>query len=482
MRIPHSIALLVFLWSCCTEGALDLVKKSNPAVVGATTYRRARNPVAHDRAKRNSRPLGKRQNVVSVPLENDLTLYYINITLGTPAQDFLLHIDTGSSDLWVNTASSSLCQQYSRACAQAGVYSSADSSTYSFVNNDFNVTYADGSAATGPYVTDVLTVGGTTLDSFQFGIGTTSSAAEGILGIGYTSNEGAVQTSTNLIYPNLPKALEDAGAINSNAYSLWLNDLDASQGTILFGGVDTDKFSDTLQTLPVIPTYGYYSQFFVALTGVGVDGNANSLVSNEAIPVLLDSGTSLTYLPNSIVSALFDHYGTQYDEREGFAIVPCSLAGDSGSVEFTFSGLTISVSLSELVLDISSNPNSPNCAFGIAPGGSSLSILGDTFLRSAYVVYDLSNNEISMGQTVFNSTSSNIEEIQSGSNGVPSATAVASAVTDIPGATVTGAVGNAGPTNFDISGSGNAAAPVRTAAPIWKYGSGVAAAGALAFL
>ena len=31
--------------------------------------------------------------------------------------------------------------------------------------------------------------------------------------------------------------------INTVAYSLWLNDLDASTGSILFGGIDTEKYT-----------------------------------------------------------------------------------------------------------------------------------------------------------------------------------------------------------------------------------------------
>jgi hypothetical protein len=62
-------------------------------------------------------------------------------------------------------------------------------------------------------------------------------------------------------------------------------------------------------------------------------------------------------------------------------------------------------------------------------------ILGDSFLRSAYVVYDLENNEIAIGQTVFNATSSNIKVIPPGT-GLPG---VSSAATQIaPTTTATG--------------------------------------------
>ena len=59
-------------------------------------------------------------------------------------------------------------------------------------------------------------------------------------------------------------------------------------------------------------------------------------------------------------------------------------------------------------------------------------VLGDTFLRSAYVVYHLGNDQISLAPTVFNATGSDIREINNGTDGVPDATLV-------PGAIETGA-------------------------------------------
>lgn len=57
---------------------------------------------------------------------------------------------------------------------------------------------------------------------------------------------------------------------------------------------------------------------------------------------------------------------------------------------------------------------------------------GDTFLRSAYVVYDLDNEEISLANTLFNVTESKILEIGTGKNSVPDATGALSAVTVAP--------------------------------------------------
>ncbi|KAJ5180349.1 hypothetical protein N7492_003559 [Penicillium capsulatum] len=407
-------------------------------------------PVARDQVRR------KRDNTVAQGLDNTVrgmrsdaprlcftdwvsqeALYYCNITLGTPEQSLRLVIDTGSSDLWCNSASSNLCSQEGGYCSLSGTYSANSSSTYSFVSSDFNITYADESGAVGDYVTDTLKIGDATLKDFQFGVGYLSSSTEGVLGIGYTANEVQVGRNGQSAYPNLPKAMVKSGLIKSNAYSLWLNDLDASQGSILFGGVNSEKYHGTLETLPVQQVNGEYSAFYIALTAVAlVTSSKTKKYTSDSLPaaVLLDSGSSLTYLPNAIVKDIYDDLDVLYIESSGVGYVPCSLAEKNTNLSYTFSSPTIHVPLRELVLDNGDmyfRNGDRACVFGIVPAGGSSSVLGDTFLRSAYVVYDLANNEISLANTNFNATEDNILEIGTGDDAVPGATTVANPVTSV---------------------------------------------------
>jgi hypothetical protein len=418
---------------------------------------------------------------VQQDLDNLELLYFANATLGTPPQNLRLHIDTGSSDLWVNAQNSRLCSSRQETCQQAGTYSANDSSTYDYVNSVFNISYVDGSGASGDYATDDFRIGGTTVKDFQFGIGYDSTSPEGILGIGYTVNEVQVNRAGLDAYPNLPAKLLEDKTINTNAYSLWLNDLDASMGSILFGGVDTDKFMGTLEKLPIIPEQGVYAEFIVALTGLGQNGNEGSIFKNETVAVLLDSGSSLMYLPDTVANALYNSFQAQYDSSQGAAFVDCALGDQQGSLEFSFSSAVISVPLNELVITAGEQRGEPVCILGIGPSGGSISVLGDTFLRSAYVVYDLSNNEIALAQTKFNATSSSIKEIQAGDDGVPSATIVQNAVSSI--ANIGAGGGRIGGPSINPSAMGPlrtsssaAAYPAATAYP-W-HAAGAAAAGA----
>ncbi|OTA98934.1 hypothetical protein M426DRAFT_68797 [Hypoxylon sp. CI-4A] len=431
---------------------------SQPKVVSLATKRNTiSNPVKRDRLRR--------RDTIKAGLDNEETLYFVNGTLGTPAQSLRLHLDTGSSDLWVNTDSSTLCSQSSNPCSYAGTYDANSSSTYEFVGSWFNISYVDGSGASGDYVTDTLTIGNTTLDSFQFGVGYSSSSEQGILGIGYAVNEVQVGRAGKESYENLPMKMKSAGQIQRNAYSLWLNDLDANTGSILFGGVDTAQYTGDLQTLPVQANAGVYSEFLITLTSLTL-GNM-TIADNQALAVLLDSGSSLTYLPDDMVESIYDAVSAQYDSSEGAAYVPCSLADETATLDFVFSGPKISVDMNELVLDLITTsgrrPTFSNgvtaCLFGISPAGSGTNVLGDTFLRSAYVVYDLDNNEISLAQTNFNTTESNIEEIPSGT-GIPNATAVSNSVEATEGVSKTTGNGNAGLGDSDSSdGATTAASP-----------------------
>lgn len=412
--------------------------------------------------------LRKRASTVQVTLDNEATLYFANVTLGTPGQPLRLDIDTGSSDLWANSANSDLCQQYATECSQSGTYSANSSSSYTFVNSEFAIKYADGSYAIGDYGKDTLDLGGTTVTGVQFGIGYNSTSSQGILGVGYEANEASIST-TGKTYANVPQLLVSQGKTATAAYSLWLNDLDANTGSILFGGVDSDKYHGDLSTVPIIKESGAYREFVIGLSSLSV--GSQSLFSNSPIPVLLDSGSSLSYLPTQYAQALFKILSATWDSSSGAAVVSCNLASSSTTVDFSFSGINITVPMNELVVIDGYRRGQAVCILGISDAEGSTSVLGDTFLRSAYVVYDLSNNQISLASTNFNSTTSNVQEISTGSSGIPGASLVANAVSTL--AVATGGARNGGQPSVTAIGSSAWATP--TAMPMGKVLAAAAA-------
>lgn len=130
---------------------------------------------------------------------------------------------------------------------------------------------------------------------------------------------------------------------------------------------------------------------------------------------------------------VFEELGAEVSEELGAVVVPCALANKNGTLNYGFGGTggpTIAVAVSQLVLPLSlpdgRTPTYSNgeaaCQLGIQAAGDLPVLFGDTFLRSAYVVYDLDNNRIALAQTDFNSTESNVVAFESGGAAIPSAT------------------------------------------------------------
>lgn len=471
-------SLVALAATAATAINLAAPRSPTPKVVSFDIAKRnIPDPLAQDRAR-----FRKRANVVDATLDNELTLYYANISLGTPAQNIQVSLDTGSSDLWVNSASSQLCSSQQGAC-QGGTYDMSSSSTSKVVNQDFNISYVDGSGAQGDYVTDVLGFADVTLDNFQFGVGLDSASSMGVLGISYEIIEVQVNRAGGRAYPNLPQALLNAGHINTKAYSLWLNDLDANTGSILFGGVNTAKYEGDLVTVPVLGDQGVFYELAVALSGVSLGGKSMAGSNDLPIAAVLDSGTSLIYLPDDIVQNIYNEINVVLEQGTAYAY--CEDASADRNLTFTFSGQTINVPMNELYISVGTSTTGQPltfqngkeaCIFGVAPSGGSTPLLGDTFLRSAYVVYDLQNNEISLAQTHFNSTGDNIQEIVNGTDPVPGAVAASTTITSVINVATDGArLGGASATG-SLGGLPSGAA----AANGWSM-LGVGAAG-LAFL
>ena len=339
------------------------------------------------------------------------------------------------------------------------------SSTYKLSDEGaFQIEYGDNTGANGDYITDTMSIGGATITALEMGLAYNASSATGVMGIGYDINEASDDSQGQVnpfVYPSIIDTMVSQGLINTKAYSLYLDDLEASTGSIIFGGYDTDKYHGTLYQLPIVQEgaqngSNLYVEFGVTQTGLSITNQSGitTTITNStySTPAILDSGTALAYLPGDltadIVSAL---NGLDDTANSGNIYVDCGLLKDT-SMTFNFgfggssgsSGVTIKVPVSELVfkltgmfaVDPDTLPKLPYtaCALGIQSGDPGPYILGDVFLRSAYVVYDLKNNVIGIAQTNFGSTTSNVIEFQSSATSIPTQTGVATgAVVDPTG-------------------------------------------------
>ncbi|KAK8016174.1 acid protease [Apiospora rasikravindrae] len=411
------------------------------------------------------RGLGSYSQVIA----NNITAkcYYAEVAIGTPPQHVTLIVDTGSSDTWVVDKSADGCE--GDLCLT--LYDSHASSTVKMLDDTlFNITYQDGTRATGNMINDTLRIGGATIKSLEMGLTTTvTNPISGILGLGPRAGEASPGD-----YPNIMDLFYDQGLIGTKAFSLYLNTLQSPSGTVLFGGVDKSKYTGELMAVPLGPTAATqkYSYYYVALDSLSMtfdNGTTSPAFTYITTPVLLDSGATLTYLPNSTVQRLYqaldfpvEGSASRGGADDDLAWVDCGILDDAEHKAWTFDfrlggpdGPLIRVPLHQMVIDLRpyvSEHGANMCLFGIVPSPSAnnddsdIYVLGDTFLRSAYVVFDLTNNQVALAQAKPNATAaadgSDIVEFGQDATAIPGVSGAASGITATQ--TATGLPGGAG--------------------------------------
>jgi len=397
-------------------------------------------------------------------LANNITggAYFIDAVIGTPGQHVSMVLDTGSSDAWVVAAKADLCrspqlqQHYQQTCY--GTYNPAQSSSYKLLSqNTFDILYLDGGGAAGDFITDDFTIAGTTIESLQVGYAKQTSRGTGILGIGFNSSVSSKQP-----YPNIIDQLQTQGKIATKAYSLYLNDRRTDTGSILFGGIDKGKFIGPLSVIPILKetSTAIPRSFEVEFNSMTLDSSNGTVdvsvpKSNKPFPAVLDSGSTLSYIPDEMAKKIFAELGAFTDKvATQLTLVDCDyLASEPNlTLSFTFGdgAAKIAVPVWEMVLDLLAGyealipkevPFKRACVLGLQSTAGfeedrvaniDFALLGETFLRSAYVVYDLTHHQIGMAQANLNSTDVDIVEFKVEDTSIPTVTGVAAQQTTNP--------------------------------------------------
>ncbi|KAK3393192.1 aspartic peptidase domain-containing protein [Podospora didyma] len=354
-----------------------------------------------------------RRGVESTLFNVSTTSYLIQLAIGTPGQSVKVAIDTGSDELWVdpNCRDRTLELDQMQECSSDGTYTpkTSSSSNQNVTTAETNTIHYGKGAVKIVYFRDNIALsdtgsaaGGSSVTNAQFGVASASTELnEGILGLGF--GRGA-----NLNYSNFIDELADQQVTNSRAFSVALGSADASNGgVIIFGGVDTKKFTGKLQSNPLLPPqftgdiHRYYVQMNSTQLRDGTTGStktySNGNPNNKPIAVVLDSGSSLSYLPLTMLTAMAADFDGVVDVKDGIVVVPCSNRSLNSTLVFNFGSGTISVPARDFVVPV----DSENCILGAGPSDPSsglTALLGDTFMRSAYVVFDQTTKTISLAQ------------------------------------------------------------------------------------
>ncbi|KAJ5584462.1 uncharacterized protein N7459_004262 [Penicillium hispanicum] len=312
--------------------------------------------------------------------------YFSEITIGSPPQTFKVVLDTGSSNLWVPSSECS-----SIACFLHSKYDSSSSSTYKKNGTEFSIQYGSGSLS-GFVSQDTLRIGDLKVEKQDFaeatnepGLAFAFGRFDGILGLGYDT------ISVNKMVPPFYNMINQ-GLLDEPVFAFYLGNTnkegDESEAT--FGGVDKSHYTGELTKIP-LRRKAYWEVDFDA---IALGDNVAEL---ENTGVILDTGTSLIALPSTMAELLNKEIGA----TKGFTgqySVECDKVDSLPDLTFTLSGHNFTIGPHDYVLEVQGSCISSFMGMDFPEPVGPLAILGDSFLRKWYSVYDLGNNAVGLAK------------------------------------------------------------------------------------
>lgn len=348
-------------------------------------------------------------------------VYTTPITIG--GKEFTVVLDTGSSDTWV-VGENFTCQRGTppsrRACRFGDTYT--NSPTFTPIDNqNFEISYSDGEYLNGLFGTEKVTLAGVTVNHQQVAVVETANwqgdgISSGIVGLSFPANTRAFtgydysqdSAANQVAYSPLFTSMYDQGSVPP-LFSLAL-DRDGT-GTLAIGGTPDIDYVPVFASSPfqLLTTSGAASGMtqytFYSITTGGFEynsaqsnwdlGNWLTYFGNPNDPtqvqVLIDSGTTVNYLPIAITEAvnkLFDPPAV-FNQQVGYYKVDCDAKAPQFGVKI--GPETFYINPKDLVVKLSAQ----TCISGItASGVGGNSILGHAFLKNVLAIFDVGASEM----------------------------------------------------------------------------------------
>ncbi|CAJ0582491.1 unnamed protein product, partial [Mesorhabditis spiculigera] len=343
----------------------------------------------HKEALRANHPV--LANLPQTVLDYDDFEYVGNVTIGTPQQNFVAVLDTGSSNFWVPATN---CDS---SCSGKSKYDSGKSSTFVKNGKSWSIQYGSGDAR-GTLAQDTMTFGGIgenqlAIPKTVFGMATHISddfaqdPTDGILGLAFQS------LAVDNVVPPLQNAYSQ-GILDQPLFSVYLMHRGATEGQaggiFTYGAIDSTN-CDASVTWEKLTSATYW-QFRVTKFQVG------SYSQTKNYDVISDTGTSLLAGPSSVIAAMAKAIGATYDDWDGIYTLPCN--SNLADLQITIGGNVYSLGKVNMLLD---SGDGQTCYWGAFPfdmGGFGPSwILGDPFIRQYCNVYDFGQNRIGFAKS-----------------------------------------------------------------------------------
>lgn len=304
--------------------------------------------------------------------------YFIKVQLGSKGKEVYMLVDSASGTSWVMGPD---CKSMS--CELHDSFGSSDSDTFEGSSDDFNISYGTGKVK-GKLARDTISVAGVSF-KFQLGIATEASddfqhyAFDGILGL--SLGKGKTE--------NFLDVMSEDGDLDKNIFSVALSR--ASDGTddgeILFGSIDPDRHEGKITYTDIV---GGSDVWAIELEEMAYDGKKAGV---GGIKTYIDTGSTFIYGPQDVAEKIHSVIPDATSSDGGLSFkVPCDSEKD---LTFTFSGASYKLSPKDWISPPNSKGECTSNIYGHDVASGAL-LLGATFVKNVYVVFDKDEKRIGM--------------------------------------------------------------------------------------
>ncbi|TCD62014.1 hypothetical protein EIP91_007609 [Steccherinum ochraceum] len=381
-------------WPSCRLTIVAWTLSALPVILGARFSLTQRDEPPHSTRLNFTNPADPFSFGVE-DLDGDGLIFYF-VTVKVDGQDFVVSLDTGSSDLWL------------------------DASNITFSNNVVStnqsgaVPYGDGTAAVGPILLSDIAFGEFVIEKQAFisapGSNATLEGRQGLLGVG--------PPSSSIVGGQLANTTFDGAPLLSNLFNLYPNESNfitfllnrtdlgvTGGGSFTVGELDSDFAAVANATkLPVLGQTGFWLTAMDSMIVNGQTVSGGGVLDNTTFPhakipagfehkllTVLDTGTALVNGPPSYVDAIYKTIpNASLVASAGTYIIPCDT---KLNVSFVFNGTEYPMDPLDAIRVGSNDDGSIVCAGTISyiDEDSLDFILGDSFMRNVYSLFDFGN-------------------------------------------------------------------------------------------
>ncbi|SPJ78649.1 probable aspartic proteinase precursor [Fusarium torulosum] len=322
----------------------------------------------------------------SGPVTNEDVSYVAPVVIGGKTWELI--VDTGSSNTWCGAQSS--CEP---------------SSTGKSTGGSVSVSYGSGSFS-GTEYNDKVSFGGLTVVSQSIGAASKStgfSGVDGIIGFGPVGLTKSTVSNANTV-PTFLDNLYTQGSISSEVLGVSFrpesgSDTDDTNGELTLGGTDSSKYSGSITYFPTL-TSGSAAAYWGISIASFTYGSTTLASSGSGI---VDTGTTLIYIPTSAYNKFLSATGGRTDSSSGLAIFTTKPTSNFG---IKFGSTTYTLTPAQYLIPTAQYSNfgltSGKYYAWISDGGSSgvNTIIGQKFLENYYSVYDTTNSRIGFATAI----------------------------------------------------------------------------------